>query len=128
MICKGRYETLICPRSTRIEIVRASYGLYTNRGGDYNKIVRLCNIDTDRRSRTLGDRVANCEAPTGLQVVQQSCDGQQQCTLYAHDTVFVDHCGKNVYSILDVTYKCAANNNGESRAYFPSRFFKHIIH
>ena len=98
IICKGRYETLICPQSHQIEVIKAAYGYFRNNANFVNQVKNLCNLGRAGSN--------NCAAASSMKTVTSSCTGKQQCTLYAHDSVFSDKCSRWVYSVLDVTYKC----------------------
>ena len=105
IICKGRYETLICPHGTEVEVTKAAYGL-SDRDSRLSRRVRtVCNFD--RWSDIMIER-RDCVAKSSLRVVRAACHAKQQCTLRAHDSVFKDHCGDKIYSVLAVTYRCVA--------------------
>ena len=105
VVCLGRYEALICPASHRIQIVKAAYGMFFNKP-IVSKARYLCNFD--RWSDSSGTIRRNCAAKSSMSKVKSLCEGKQQCTLYAHDTEFPDHCGRMLYSVLDVTYRCVS--------------------
>ena len=89
----------MCPYGHEIEVKKAAYG-YSVTSSFYDKVKQLCN-----KQRSYNRRI-DCSAASSEQIVKSWCQGKQQCTLYAHDTVFTDKCSRWDYSVLDVTYKC----------------------
>ena len=47
----------------------------------------------------------NCKSPNSMAVLIDKCEGKQSCSVYAHNTVFIDVCG-TTYKYLEVHFSC----------------------
>ena len=87
-ICEDERQTIRCEGGATISVLEASYG-------------RNDNVTCP----SLFIRTTSCNAGSSLSVVQDNCDDQASCNLFASNSVFGDPC-QGTFKYLQVTYKC----------------------
>jgi len=87
-ICEGLSHSIHCYGGKRINIIEANYGRLT--GGD------ICPGPV---------KTTYCGAARSQAKVRKACEGTQQCSLQATNSIFGDPC-KGTKKYLEVRYRC----------------------
>eukprot|EP00300_Choanocystis_sp_HF-7_P023870 c25256_g1_i1.p1 GENE.c25256_g1_i1~~c25256_g1_i1.p1 ORF type:complete len:2949 (+),score=651.92 c25256_g1_i1:1898-10744(+) len=87
LACEDASVLLSCPKETRINVLRATYGrLRASPCGSNNT-------------------VTDCQATKALSIVKQQCHDKESCEVHANSKVFGDPC-PGVSKYLEVDYEC----------------------
>nr|XP_022344063.1 L-rhamnose-binding lectin CSL3-like [Crassostrea virginica] len=97
--CEGGTLYLSCPRGQSINVTYANYG----RTNPFS-----CSSG--------GPQSTNCYSPYALQTVRRTCQGQNQCSISASDSLFGDPCPQT-YKYLEVDYECERSPGQGNRFY-----------